>query len=367
MTTLSGVVLTGGVERERVRIDGDRLTFAPAAGWESGESGESPESLLGWITPGLVDVHCHLGLGPLGAIDEAATRAQADADVRAGVLLVRDAGSPADTAWIRRETGMPRLIRAGRHLARPKRYVRDYAHELDDPDDLPAAMAAQARAGDGWVKIVGDWIDRSDGAAADLRPLWTARQLREGVAAAHGHGARVMVHTFATETVEDLLDAGVDCIEHGTGMTPAQLDRAAEAGVAVTPTLVQIANFAAIADQAGVRYPRYAARMRRLHARRHEQVAAMHAAGVQILVGTDAGGLIRHGRIADEAAELVAAGVPAADVLAAATWAARTYLGAPGIAEGAPADVVVYPEDPRTDIGVLARPSAVFLRGRRVR
>src|SRR5699024_1954251 len=148
------------------------------------------------------------------------------------------------------------------------------------------------------------------------RPLWTARQLREGVAAAHDHGARVTVHTFATETIDDLLAAGVDCIEHGTGMTERQLDRAAEAGVAVTPTLVQVATFAAIAEQAAPKFPRYAERMRRMHARRHEQVAAMHAAGVQLLVGTDAGGTIAHGRIAEEAAELVAAGVPAAGVLA---------------------------------------------------
>src|SRR5699024_12686750 len=115
----------------------------------------------------------------------------AEADAASGVLLVRDAGAPSDTSWIQREPDLPRLIRSGRHIARPRRYVRDYAVELDDPDDLPAAMAAQARAGDGWVKLVGDWIDRGDGSDSDLRPLWTAAQPREGVAAAHDHGARV--------------------------------------------------------------------------------------------------------------------------------------------------------------------------------
>ncbi|MBX9245368.1 amidohydrolase, partial [Actinotalea ferrariae] len=67
-----------------------------------------------------------------------------------------------------------------------------------------------------------------------------------------------------------------------------------------------------------------------------------------------------------EAAELVHAGVPAHDVVAAASWRTRRWLGAPGIAEGAPADVVVYPQDPRTDIGVLGAPLAVVLRGRAV-
>ena len=42
----------------------------------------------------------------------------------------------------------------------------------------------------------------------------------------------------------------------------------------------------------------------------------------------------------------------------------RAYLGRPAIAEGAPADLVVYPADPRQEIGVLAHPTAVIRRGR---
>lgn len=49
---------------------------------------------------------------------------------------------------------MPRLVRAGRHIARPKRYLRGFGLELERPQDLPEAVATQARAGDGWVKVV---------------------------------------------------------------------------------------------------------------------------------------------------------------------------------------------------------------------
>ncbi|MHC5909224.1 amidohydrolase family protein, partial [Streptomyces sp. S6] len=52
---------------------------------------------------------------------------------------------------------------------------------------------------------------------------------------------------------------------------------------------------------------------------------------------------------------------------AAASWTARTWLGLPGLVPGAPADAVLYDRDPRTDLGVLDRPTAVILRGRRVR
>lgn len=340
-------------------VVGGRLTLTRPQGGEV-------TALDGVVVPGLVDVHCHIGLASDGPVDAATAEQQALADRDSGVLLVRDAGSPADTSWVHGRADLPRLLRAGHHLARPKRYLRHYGRELADVRELPTAVVEEARRGDGWVKLVADWIDRDLGPEGDLRPLWPADVLAEAVAAAHAEGARVTAHTFATESVDALLDAGVDCLEHATGATPEQIDRLAAAGVPVTATLLQVAQFEAIAAQA-VRYPLFAARMRHLHARRYDQVRDLHDAGVRVLVGTDAGGTIAHGRIADEAGEMVRAGIPAADVVAAASWRTRAWLGAEPLDEGAPADVVVYPADPRADIGVLAAPSAVVLRGVRVR
>jgi imidazolonepropionase-like amidohydrolase len=58
-----------------------------------------------------------------------------------------------------------------------------------------------------------------------------------------------------------------------------------------------------------------------------------------------------------------AAGIPAEAALAAGSWSARAYLGLPGLVEGAPADFVVYPADPRTELATLARPERIVLRG----
>src|SRR5699024_11308618 len=143
----------------------------------------------GYVVPGLVDVHCHIGLGSEGAVDRETSLAQARADLEAGTLLVRDAGSPADTRWLTGRTDVPRILRAGHHLARPKRYLRYYARELDEVTELPAAMAEEADRGDGRVKIVGDWIDRARGAASLLEPLWTDDPVHAGVAAAQQSGA----------------------------------------------------------------------------------------------------------------------------------------------------------------------------------
>ncbi len=360
MLHLRGPVLLGD---ERVAqcawVVGDRITFERPAG-------VADQTLDGWVLPGLVDVHCHVGLGADGAVDAASAERQAIADRDSGVLLIRDAGSPSDTRWIDDRPDLPRLLRAGHHLARPKRYLRHYGRELAAPGELPAAVAQEATRGDGWVKIVGDWIERDLGPAGDLRPLWPDEVLAQAVEAAHAAGARVTVHTFATETLDALLDAGVDCLEHATGADAAQIERIAAAGVPVTATLLQVAQFAAIADRAD-RFPVYAARMRALHARRYDQVRDLFDAGVPILVGTDAGGTIAHGRLPDEAAELAAAGIPDAEIVAAASWRTRAWLGAPSLDEGAPADLVVYPADPRRDVRVLAAPTAVILRGTRVR
>ena len=48
------------------------------------------------------------------------------------------------------------------------RYLRNYAAEVE-PDQLVAEVERQAARGDGWIKLVGDWIDRELG---DLAPLW---------------------------------------------------------------------------------------------------------------------------------------------------------------------------------------------------
>ena len=320
----------------------------------------APETLAdgGFLVPGLVDAHCHVGLGPDGAVPLAEAADQAATDRDAGALLLRDCGSPVDTRPLADRADLPEILRAGRHLGRPKRYVPGLALELDDPGLLPDAVAAQARAGDGWVKLVGDWIDRGVG---DLAPLWPDDVLAAAVAAAHAAGARVTAHVFGTDALPGLLAAGVDCLEHGTGLTDDLIAEMAHRGTALVPTLINIDTFPAIAERAG-RYPVYAAHMRALHAGARDVVRRAAQAGVPVYAGTDAGTGIRHGRIADEVAALHAAGVP--DALGAASWRARAWLGRPGVAPGAPADLVVYRADPRTDPSVLRHPELVLLRGR---
>ena len=347
-----GLGLPDDTETQLWIVDG-HISAEPVAGADTVFAG-------GWILPGLVDAHCHVGLGHDGEIplDEAVAQAEAERDV--GALLLRDCGSPTDTRSLDDRDDLPRIIRAGKHLGRPKRYAPGFSRELEDESQLPAAVAEEACRGDGWIKLVGDWIDRS---AGDLAPLWSDDVLKAAIDAAHAHGARVTAHVFSEDALPGLIKAGIDCIEHGTGLTDATIALMLEHGTALVPTLVNvIENFEGIAA-AAAKYPTYAAHMRDLYARCPQRMAAALEAGVPRYAGSDAGTMIAHGRIADEVAALTGIGMSPTAALGAACWDARRWLGRPGLEHGASADLLCYSQDPRSGPAVLNRPDLVILRG----
>ncbi|MGM9330372.1 amidohydrolase family protein [Streptomyces murinus] len=351
---VKGRVLVGPQDvRDELWVVGGRVSYDRPTG------ARDVRTVQGWALPGLVDAHCHVGLDAHGPVDAETAEKQALTDREAGTLLMRDAGSPSDTRWIDDRADLPKIIRAGRHIARTRRYIRNYAWEIE-PDDLVAYVAQEARRGDGWVKLVGDWIDREVG---DLSPCWPREAVEAAIAEAHRLGARVTAHCFAENSLRDLVESGIDCIEHATGLTEDLIPLFAERGVAIVPTLVNIATFPQLAAGGESKFPNWSAHMRRLHERRYDTVRSAYDAGIPVFVGTDAGGSLPHGLVAAEVAELVTAGIPPIEALAATSWSARAWLGRPGLEEGAPADLVVYDEDPRAEVGVLAAPRRVVLNG----
>ncbi|GAB3456155.1 amidohydrolase family protein [Actinophytocola sediminis] len=345
---LRGVVLPEGEERDLWIVNG-RIRTKPVPGARTVVDG-------GFLLPGLVDAHCHVGMAE--TIDQAAEQAMADRD--AGTLLIRDCGAPMDTSPLQERLDLPRLIRAGRHIARPKRYIRGLAEEIDDPALLPEIVVEQAAYGDGWVKLIGDYIDRETG---DLDPLWPDDVLTAAISAAHDAGARVTAHVFGADALPGLIEAGIDCIEHGTGLTDETIAAMVEHGTALVPTLINIETFPGIAAGA-TKYPRYASHMLDLHRRVRTTVSSAIEAGVTVYAGTDAGGGIAHGRLVDEIIALHEAGLSREQALAAASWRARSWLGWSGLEESCAADVLAYETDPRADLTVLRTPTRMILRGR---
>jgi imidazolonepropionase-like amidohydrolase len=219
--------------------------------------------------------------------------------------------------------------------------------------ELPAVAAAQAER-TGWAKLIGDWWEDGEPIPVDV--------LAAVVAAVHAVGGRVAVHAQQPGGSATAVAAKVDSLEHGMCLDPALLAQMAAHGTALTPTLYSITGSIKIVEGRpdSPRRDWYLGGAS-VHA---ELTAAAAEAGVTILAGTDSR---PHGRVASEIRALAVAGVPAHDALAAGSWAARAYLGLPGLAEGAPADAVVYGSDPRADLGQLDHPRAVILRGQLVR
>lgn len=346
-----GPVLPDGEARDLYVVDG-HVTYEPQPGAETAAEG--------WIVPGLVDAHCHLGLDEHGPVTDAEAEEQALLDRDGGALLIRDCGSALDTSWMHERDDLPRLIRAGRHVARTRRYIRGYAAEVE-PEGLVEQVRLEARRGDGWVKLVGDWIDRETG---DLSPSFPPEAFAAAIAAAHEEGAKVTAHCFGHDVLPGLVDAGIDCIEHGTGLTPDLVTQMVAAGTALVPTVMQLDLFPAHAAAGAPRFPAYASTMTELHVRRRDTLMGAWEAGVPMYAGSDGGGRARHGNLVGEIVALAALGLPAYDALAAASWRAREWLGhAPTLAEGAPADFVVTRADPVADLATLWAPAAVVLRG----
>lgn len=347
---LQGRLLADDEARDIWVVDG-RITFAEQPRARTLATGA-------WLLPGLVDAHAHLSLASPsdGSAQERAT-ASAQQQLDAGVLLVREPGSPDDGAvGLGPHAGTPRVLTAGRFVVTEGGYIPGLG--LETPPERLAETVAQQAQDKQWVKLVVDFFG-----PGGIVPTWTPNDIATAVAVAHEAGARVTVHATRPDVIAHAVDAGVDGIEHGTGMPRDLLPVLRDRGVMWTPTLIigegvkQMARHAFGADGA------------------HEveawldtvpgTVAEAAEMGIPVLAGTDAG-MGPHGMVRQELQLLRQAGLSPDQVLAAGSWAARQHLGFPGLEEGAPADLIACAQDPRADLDELSRPVAVLLDGRLV-
>lgn len=344
-----GRMLPSGEQRD-LWVVGGRITFEE-------QRGARTLRAEGWLTPGLADAHAHLAMASPaeGSPARERVRASARAHLDAGVLLVREPGSlDHASVGLGPHEGLPRVVTAGRFLAPPGGYIPGLAREVD-PEHLPAAVREEARASGAWVKLIGDFI--SD--AGRIEPNWEPDALRGAARAAHEAGARITVHATHPVAIAAAIEAGFDAVEHATGLRAEHIAGMRERGMALVPTLtigdLILPFFERSLDARGV------AEVRAWLAAHPGNVAAAAKAGVPVLAGTDAG-MVPHGQVGHEVGLLRKAGLPAEHALGAASWDARRYLGFPGLDEGAPADIAVFEDDPRTPHG-LGKPALVVLDG----
>ncbi|KAF5386530.1 hypothetical protein D9757_005911 [Collybiopsis confluens] len=101
------------------------------------------------------------------------------------------------------------------------------AEVADGVDGCIRAVRRQIGAGADWIKIYANYRFRSR--MEDVSPR-TARlpsqttfstlEMQHMIDTAHAHGVKVAAHATGTETIANLLELGIDSIEHGSSLTP---------------------------------------------------------------------------------------------------------------------------------------------------
>jgi imidazolonepropionase-like amidohydrolase len=285
----------------------------------------------------------------------------AKATLMAGFTTVRDLGTEgagyADVGLKQAiEQGIipgPRMLVATRALVATGAYgpkgfeaglVIPQGAEEADGASLVAAVRRQIGAGADVVKLYADYHWRP---GEPSRPTFSEAEMRAAVEAAHSAGRIVAAHANTAEGMRRAILAGVDSIEHGGEGTPEVFRLMREHGVTYCPTLA--------ASDAVARYRGWngadPAPPPVAQARKAFDIA--RAAGVTMCVGGDVG-VFAHGQNAREIELMVAAGMPAAQVLIAATSGnAHSFhmgdqIGA--IRSGLLADLVAVEGDPIRDV-----------------
>ena len=301
------------------------------------------------VLPGLIDAHVHLAIG--GPVRENAL-----ADLRAGFTTVVDLGARthrilqlADSINAGHIPG-PRVLAAGIWIG-TKGGVCEFngIGIAGGPKAFADRVRANVAAGASVIKVcVSGWPAESyvNPDSVELK----GAELAAAVEAAHASGRLVIGHAISRGSVHAALDGGVDGLAHAAFLDSAATRKLRERGAFLIPTLASLtAGDSSAAAQALI-----------------DAVSLAHRSGVPIVFGTD-GGVLPHGRNAEEFAALAAAGLTPLDAIRAATInAARAFRIADSVGAirpGMSADLIAVEGDPLADIGALARVRFVMLRG----
>jgi imidazolonepropionase-like amidohydrolase len=324
--------------------------IVPAARFDRGSADSVLDLGALTVLPGLIDAHVHLVIG-------GPPRANAEAVVRAGFTTVADLGSFSNRFLRVRDSinaGTilgPRVLAAGM-WAGTKGGVCEFngIGIPNGPEGFRARVRENVEAGADLIKVCVSGWPAPAYQSPDAYEIADS-SLVAAVTAAHAAGRLVIAHAISRGAVLASARAGVEGLAHA-----AYVDSATAAGVKsrnmfLVPTLASLTNGDTSAVGRGL----------------VTATGIAYRGGVRLVFGTD-GGVLPHGKNADEFLALRQAGIPAAEMVRMATInAARALRIADSIGTVAPrmsADLIAVDGDPLADIGVLRTVRVVLLRGK---
>ena len=216
----------------------------------------------------------------------------------------------------------------------------------------------------GGADVVKMYADYHYGPHEPSRPTLTQAELTAGAVIGHEAGRIVAVHASTAEGMRRAALAGVDTIEHGYEGTPEVFKLMHDRGVALCPTIAASEAYARYFEHWNGQEPEPESVQEN---RRSFQLAMK--AGVKICMGGDVG-VFTHGQNWLEMEAMQRAGMPAAQVMIAATSGNAHILRLPDRGELKPgllADVVAVDGDPTRDVSAVEHVRFVMKGGKIVR
>jgi imidazolonepropionase-like amidohydrolase len=338
------------------------------------------------LLPGLMDMEVNLLLGgpdhesPLNPVqDDPAVRtlravANARRTLRAGFTTVRNLGLFVQTGGLLLDVALkkaidlgwiegPRVVPAGHAISPtgghldPTMFAAFAPHIMplsveegiaDGVTEVRKAVRYQIKHGAQLIKVCASGGVMSHTGPAGAQQ-YSDDELRAVADEAHRAGLKVAAHAHGDDGIRAAVEAGIDCIEHGSLMSDETLDLLVDRGTFLVPTTY-------LADGMDVSHaaPELQAKAAEVFPRAKATISRAIARGARIACGTDAPA-IPHGRNARELVALVDRGMTPLDAIRAATTVAAELIDAGDrgrLAPGLLADVVAVPGDPLADITV---------------
>jgi imidazolonepropionase-like amidohydrolase len=338
------------------------------------------------LLPGLMDMEVNLLLGgpdhasPLNPVqDDPAVRtlravANARRTLRAGFTTVRNLGLFVQTGGLLLDVALakainlgwidgPRVVPAGHAISPTGGHLDPTMFQALAPHIMPLtveegiangvsevrkAVRYQIKYGAKLIKVCASGGVMSHTGPAGAQQ-YSDEELRTIVDEAHRAGLKVAAHAHGDDGIRAAVEAGIDCIEHGSLMSDETLELLIERGTFLVPTTY-------LADGMDVSHaaPELQAKAAEVFPRAKETIRKAVARGVRIACGTDAPA-IPHGRNAKELVALVDRGMTPLQAIRAATTVSAELIDVDDrgrLVAGLFADVIGVPGDPTADIGV---------------